>query len=1245
VEEQDPRIISKDNSDSFAKRMLEAINAALNGQATKTQQQFEINNRPLPEVSIPELISLRDYLVSVLDFEERGKGRMRPEVKLIDPSERKPELILQTGHLETVNSVAFSPDGRFLVTGGQDNVTKLWEISTGRELPPFRCSANCGGGIAAISSDGRYLAAAEDSLVKLWEIESGREIRTPLRGSWTITAIAFSKDGRWLAYGGMDLASPGNKIHLWDRVSGYIHSFVAHTGPIHSLAIAPDGRYLVSASRDSTIKIWELDGIKGLNSVAADFSVSPKGKRLSLRERLDVGRTGRNIQTLVGHSGTVNSIALSSDGTWLAYVNSDRSIKLWDLRLGVEMRTVAKQSPHTNAVALSPNGRWVATAGSDRLIKLWDINSGREVGSFAAHTGSVTAISFSPDSSLLASGSADRTVILWDVATGNQTKVFDAAHVIPSGVAAFSQNGRWLVSGSTWGNTLHIWEVSTGLERRRLTRLASPIRELALSQDGRWLAATDKDKSIKVWDLTREDEGRALSGQFKGASAIAFSPDNTLLASIGPDHTIILWDPLSGLKLRNIAGDTNSTKEAKFSFGNTIAFSPDGRLLASSGGLDKTIHLWNVATGREVRTLVGDIQPPIRNHIVALGGISSLAFSPDGRLLASAGGDRSVTLWDIAKGKKVTNLGGGAIDVQKIFFDPNGQFVAALSRYLLSNLVNVWDVATGKKLAGLQLPGANILDMAISSDGRRLITGSTDGTRIWDSRTGDLLATLISVRGSKGWLVITPDGLFDGSLAAMDRILWRFGKKTSDIVPVEVFLNEFYYPGLLTEILDNEKPNAPRDISLLDRRQPLVKLKSDQSKSDQSPLKGNTSSRMVDVVIEVEEVLADIDYPTGSGVRDVRLFRNGSLVRAWRGDVLRGNSSKVVLEARIPIVAGENRLTCYAFNRDNIKSADATLILTGPDSLKRRGTAYVLAIGINQYANADFNLQYSVPDAQSFSWGFQQAQSKLDIFQSVEVIPLLNGQATKANILRVLDRLSGKNTSPLSETDHLKSVKPAEPEDAVIVYFSGHGTAQQNRFYLIPHDLRYEGVREDLGKDTAALKTLLAHSLSDVELEQAFEKVDASHLLLIIDACNSGQALESEEKRRGPMNSRGLAQLAYEKGMYILTAAQAYQVAIGTARLGHGYLTFALVEEGLKTAAADLNGDKHVLIREWLDYAVERVPKFQQEGATENKDLVQAQMRKGVGGHTVRDVAQRPRVFYRREVEVNPLLIAKPLSR
>ena len=196
----------------------------------------------------------------------------------------------------------------------------------------------------------------------------------------------------------------------------------------------------------------------------------------------------------------------------------------------------------------------------------------------------------------------------------------------------------------------------------------------------------------------------------------------------------------------------------------------------------------------------------------------------------------------------------------------------------------------------------------------------------------------------------------------------------------------------------------------------------------------------------------------------------------------------------------------------------------------------------------------------------------------------------------------------------------------------------------MPHDLGYAGQRNAL--DHAGLQLILDHGISDEELELAVEGIDVDKLLMVIDACNSGQALEAEEQRRGPMNSRGLAQLAYEKGMYILTAAQSYQAAQEVSELGHGLLTYALVEEGLKQTAADGDPkDGEVWVREWFDYATTRVPNMQMEKSKKARGVgltlsfIEGEERVPAAA---RLVTQTPRVFYRRESEGRPLIVAKP---
>ncbi|HSE38947.1 MAG TPA: caspase family protein, partial [Blastocatellia bacterium] len=657
---------------------------------------------------------------------------------------------------------------------------------------------------------------------------------------------------------------------------------------------------------------------------------------------------------------------------------------------------------------------------------------------------------------------------------------------------------------------------------------------------------------------------------------------------------------------------------------SAIAFAPDGKTIAS-GSYDNAIKLWDVGSARQLYNLTGHASE-----------VTGVAFSPDGTMLASCSRDKTVKLWNAQTGQPIRTIPAHASDVFAVAFSPDGKTLASGS---YDKTVRLWDPQTGKLIRTLEGHSSPVVALAFSPNGRFIVSSGEDATaKIWSLDSSQPLCTLVSFTKGGEWLVISPDGLFDGSPQAWKSILWRFAGNTFDVAPVEAFFNEFYYPGLLAEVLAGKRPRASQNIARVDRRQPRVKLAlADDRVSGDKPI----TSRKVNIRIQVTEAQADARHPAGSGARDVRLFRNGSLIKAWRGDVLKSNPNGT-LEETVSIVAGDNHLTAYAFNKDNIKSSDATLILKGGDGLKRKGTAYVLVAGVNEYANPGFNLRYAVADAQEFANTLRQKQTKLGNFARIEVVPLLNQEATRANILAALGRLAGKEgETPGNVPAALNQLKPAEPEDAVIVYFAGHGTAQKTRFYLIPHDLGYDGPIDGLNE--AGLNSLLAHSISDRELEQAFEHIDAGDLLMVIDACNSGQALESEEKRRGPMNSKGLAQLAYEKGLYILTAAQGYQAALEAAELGHGFLTYALVEEGLKNAAADTEPkDGKILIREWVDYAVARVPEMQEAALAGARGLkiVFVPGDEKVSDPSKRNI-QRPRVFYRREVEPQPLVVEK----
>jgi len=949
---------------------------------------------------------------------------------------------------------------------------------------------------------------------------------------------------------------------------------------------------------------------------------------------------------LRGHTDEVQSVAFSGDGAQLVSGSADQTVRLWDVATGRALRTFQGHTEAVQAVAFSADGRRLASGSWDKTVRLWNVTTGQEARRLQVNTHlPISAVAFSPDGKILASGSA--VLNLWNVATGQALHTLSAdPQAQPTWQSvAFSPNGQWLVSGDS-DKMVRLWDTTTGQLQQTFTGRIDPTHSVAFSPNGRMLARGG-DNVDTLWDLAAGHLVRSLAS-LRVFSEVAFSRDSTTLLSSGHGHVdILLWDVATGrvrqrlaekareTPVRDAAGRVTSTRYGDQRVVDAAALSVNGKWLAS-GSRDNTVQLWDVTTGQPLLLLSGHTE-----------GVFAVAFSPDGTVLASGSHDHTIRLWAIPGGALLRTLTGHPDEVDAVAFSPDGTMLASSGgeqvrlwtaatgqvlrtlagrghvafspdgRRLVSqghdNRNHLWDVATGRPLWTSSPYDDGISWFAFSANGRVLAGSCGDATiRLWEAETGKELASLVALN-DQDWLIVTPDGLFDGSPAAWSQILWRFSPQLFDVAPVEIFFNEYYSPGLLAELFAGKRPQATQNILQKDRRQPHVRL---------ALMNGPTTTALTARRVQVKVDITDAP----AGAQDVRLFRNGALVKVWRGDVLKGQTH-VTLDANMALSAGANRLTAYAFNRDNIKSPDAVLTISGADSLRRQGTAYLLAIGINQYANAQFNLRYAVADAEDFAAEFRQQQVALKHYERVEVIPLHDQRATKANILRALTELAAR----------------VQPEDAVIIFYAGHGTAEQQQFYLIPHDLGYNGERGRI--DGAGLQAILTHGISDRELEHVFEAVDAGHLLLVIDACNSGQVLEADERRRGPMNSKGLAQLAYEKGMYILTAAQSYQAAQELSELQHGLLTYALVEEGLRRRSADTAPqDGTVLLREWLNYATDRVPQLQmdrmRQASQRGRGLAYVEGEERLAEVEQRNV-QRPRVFYRRELEAQPFVIAR----
>lgn len=521
-------------------------------------------------------------------------------------------------------------------------------------------------------------------------------------------AAARWRDARWQLP-----ALPADFPQHVSRIFG--NPRLKHGHYVRVVAYSRDNARLASASKDGTVRVWDLGngrelavfrGRLGDDMRAAAFA--PDGRSIAFADGTTVKvcdlQSGAVTKTLTGHGGFVNCLSFRGDGARLATGSDDRTVRVWDVAAGKEVANLGTQNSMIHAVAYSADGKLLAAVNGDGRLSVYapDNRERRQPLGQDTHAGAAYAVAFTPDGQTIVTAGADRKIVL---------------------IGAPGPNGEPLDG--------------TGAKKRELAGHTEYVTSVAISHDGKTLASGSRDATVRLWDLATGRQLRTFLGHTEEVTSVAWAPDDRQIASGSHDQSVHLWNLESTDAYRQLAGHKGPVWSA--------AMSPDGRQ-AASGGADRIVRIWDVTTGRQQFDLAGHSQA-----------VTAVAFQPGGPLLASASGDRTVRLWNVETGQAVRTLEGHEAHVLATVFHPNGQTLYSGGA---DRTVRQWTVATGQPGPVLNGHSAAVSALAIRGDGAQLASAGTDGTvKLWSTADGKLESSFLAHEtGGVSAIAYSPDG-------------------------------------------------------------------------------------------------------------------------------------------------------------------------------------------------------------------------------------------------------------------------------------------------------------------------------------------------------------------------------------------------------------------------------------------------------------------------------------------------------
>ena len=1071
------------------------------------------------------------------------------------------KLVLPIGHTEMITFTEFSPDARKILTVSRDNIIKVWDSETGALLLDLK------GHFSTISSaqfspDGKkILSASYDRTAKVWDAETGQiqlDLKLHKEG---VTSAEYNSDGTRIVTASLDKSAI-----IWNSTSGLPIQWLNAPSRNDTLKwniwekapfahFSPNNLMVVTNLNDSTVKVWQPE-------------------------------TGQLILNIPFPRRFIKTASFAPNSQSILIVHQGQDFKtgmteVWNIQN--KSASLVLNSPWVGLSKFTHDGKKVISSSSSK-VEILDIFSG-DTKTLTLGKGNYFTSRFeiSSDSKTIMTYTLDNLARLWDINSGRLKHILKG-HTNTVNCGAFSYNDKYVATGSA-DHTVKIWNTNFGSLWTDIRGHSTRVISARFSPDGTKIVTVSTDSITRIWDSQTCIPVNQLKGHTQRITGAKFNLDGNRIVTYAADSTARIWDAIDGKPLLTIRNRTGSI--------SSIEFSPDGqRIVAASN--DLTAKVWNALSGKLLFILKGHTDF-----------VNSASFSKNGKYILTASRDNTAKVWDGVTGMHIYDINYHEKNLVSANFTNDDKFIATRARDTVQfwNIqdgsfyskrkevsgnvkyspdgkkgviiypgmfsARVWNTVTNKWLFELRGHNDFVIDAEFSPDGNRILTASFDNTvKLWDAATGKLVYTFFSIDKSD-YLVVDNDFRYDGTPAARKFLYFTCG---SEVIDLEQVKESLWVPSLAERINKGEIINDAKlkDLSICGLMPQITSRGSEQDGYSFTIKSGHGGLGKTTLLIN------------GNPTKD---YETENLKKIPEGYELRVDKKELepYLIKGIP-----NPITVKAYTSENSIYSKATHVaLDDTGHIAVTPNLYCVIIGVSKYKDTSLKLNYAAKDAVDIGKAIAMTSRKLLGKDNVFIYNFNTGDTRyaypdKRNIQLIFDSISGR----------------AKANDILLIFFAGHGIVQgeaKKQFYF-------------LTSDATSFNNFASTAISTAELIDWIkpEKIKAQKRILILDACNSGQAINDIAQLKDFVSVRNndiaeerreIERLNDQAGMYILSASASNQKAYEMGIFQQGLLTYSLLK-AVKQRPDILEDNRYLNLSRWFDAARRGVSDFMNQFGT-----------------------------------------------